>query len=246
MVRLPLFRTTSLTTTILYYLAGVGLIMAIHRGAWQFLPWAIAIHITTISLFSAVTHRYFCHRAYDAHPFVMWLLSIVPVLYSYATPIQWAAMHTAHHAYADTERDPHGKGWIGLFHAAYKTPPMKFAAATKWFRDIKHQFIYDNALVLVTLYHATLLVISIDAFLWLGLTPMFTLSLCNGLHRVFSHTKQGCVTNRWYLEFIAPMGGEWIHDEHHTSAKKIKFSNHWYEFDTGSVFVKLLSKKVTV
>lgn len=240
------FRTNNYTATALYYLGGVGFAVALSRGAWNFLPWAILLHVVVVSLFSAVTHRYFCHRAYEANPFLMWLLSIIPVLYSYSTPIQWAVMHTAHHAYADTDRDPHGRGWAGLFTAAYKTPPLKFAVATKWFLDRKHQFVYDYAVVLIVLYQSTLLAISLDAFLWLGLTPMFTLSLCNGLHRVFSHTTKGVVTNRWYLEFIAPMGGEWIHDEHHVNAKKPVFSNKWYEVDTGGFFVRLFKKTASL
>ena len=233
-------RTTNLTATACYYLSGIGFGFALFRGDWGLLPWSIVTHVAVISLFSAVTHRYFCHRAYEANSSLMWFLSIIPVAYSYSTPIQWATMHSAHHAYADSDRDPHGRGWAGLFTAAYKTPPLKFAVMTKWFLDKKHQFVYDYALLFIAAYQASLLLISVDVFLWLGLTPMFTLSLCNGLHRVFSHTKSGVVTNRWYLEFVAPMGGEWIHKEHHDKAKKPIFANRWYEIDTGSVFVRML------
>jgi stearoyl-CoA desaturase (delta-9 desaturase) len=200
------------------------------------------VHVVVISLFSAVTHRYFCHKAFDANPFVMWLLATVPVAYGYSTPIQWASMHSAHHAYADTDRDPHIKGWAGLFTAAYRTPPAKFVLASKWFRDRKHQWVYDNALILIAGFQLSWLAVSVDAFLWLGLVPIFTLNFCNGLHRVLSHDGN-TVKNRWYLEYAFPMGGEWIHDEHHDNARKIKFSNHWYELDTGSFFVKLLQKR---
>ena len=237
-------RTTNLTATACYYLAGMGFAGALARGAWEFAPLAVLLHVIVISVFSAVTHRYFCHKSYEANPIVMWLLSVLPVVYSYSTPIQWAAMHSAHHAYADTDKDPHGTGWAGLFTAAYKTPSARFAVATKWFLNRKHQFVYDNALLFIAVYQSSLLLISVDAFLWLGLTPMFTLSLCNALHRVFSHTTDGIVTNRWYLEFIAPMGGEWIHDEHHVNARKPLFANKWYELDTGGLVVRLLRKQV--
>lgn len=235
-------RITNLTATALYYIGAIGFVFALAGKNWHFLPWAIAVHVLTISLFSAVTHRYFCHKAYEANRFVMWALSSIPVLYGYSTPIQWAVMHSAHHAYADTPKDPHGKGWAGLFTAAYKTPPQKFAVMTKWFLDKKHQFLYDHALLFTLAYQTSLLMISVDVFLWIGLTPMFTLGLCNGLHRVFSHTKNNTVTNRWYLEFIAPMGGEWIHDGHHMKATKAIFANRWFEVDTGGWLVRLLGR----
>jgi fatty-acid desaturase len=78
--------------------------------------------------------------------------------------------------------------------------------------------------------------------LWVGLVPMFTLIFSAGLHRTFSHAKTG-IRNLWFLEYIVPMGGEWLHDEHHNSAKNPIFSNRWYEIDTGSVFVWLLKNR---
>jgi fatty-acid desaturase len=74
------------------------------------------------------------------------------------------------------------------------------------------------------------------------MVPLFTLHFCGGLHRVLSH-KSGRAQNRWYLEYICPVGGEWIHAEHHDDARKATFSNHWYELDTGGFFVKLFSTK---
>lgn len=237
------FKVTNRTSAVMYYVSAVGFVFALLGDSWRLLPWAILLHVAVVSLFSAVTHRYFCHRSYEANPFLMWVLSIVPVLYNFSTPIQWAAMHAAHHAYADTDKDPHGKGWTGLFTAGYKAPPAKFAVMTKWFLDPKHKFVYENAVLITAAYQIALLFVSFDAFLWLGLTPIFTVTFCSGLHRVFSHTKDGVVTNRWYLEFVAPVGGEWIHDEHHANAKKAVFSNKWYELDTGGLFVKLLQKR---
>lgn len=232
-------RMNNRRTTALYYIGFVGTICAFASFDYAGAGIALLVHVTVISLFSAVVHRYFCHRAYKANPTLMWVLSFVPVAYAYATPAGWASLHSAHHAFADTDKDTHLKGWKGLFTANYRMPPLKFLTAGRWFHSPRHTFLHNNALGVAVVWYAFLLLISVDALLWVGMVPLFTLHFCNGLHRVFSH-KGTRAHNRWYLEYICPMGGEWIHDEHHDVATKPTFSNRWYELDTGAWFVRAL------
>lgn len=127
-------------TTALYYVGAVGTLVAVYEASVSALTLSLCVHILVISLFSAVVHRYFCHRAYEANPTLMWLLAFIPVAYGYSTPSGWAALHSAHHAYADTDKDTHLKGWAGLFTANYRMPPLKFALAGKWFHGDRHSF----------------------------------------------------------------------------------------------------------
>jgi len=235
-------RMTNARTTALYYIGFVGSLGAVASFSYAGFALALFVHVLVISLFSAVVHRYFCHRAYEANPTVMWLAAFLPVAYAYSSPAGWSALHSAHHAFADTDKDPHLKGWSGLFTANYRMPPLKFSLAGKWFHGPRHSFLHNNALGVALVWHLLLLAISVDAFLWVGMVPLFTLHFCGGLHRVLSH-KSGQAQNRWYLEYICPVGGEWIHAEHHDDARKPVFSNHWYELDTGGLLVKLFSKK---
>lgn len=230
-------------TTSLYYIGMLFTIVAFTNFSLYWFLAALVVHFVVISLFSAVTHRYFCHRSYDANPFTAYILGVVPVLYGYSTPAGWASLHAAHHAYADTDKDTHLKGWKGLFTANYRMPPLKFATNAKWFYDKKHEILHRYAMLFVISYFVILGLISFNALLWLGAVPLFTLHFGNGLHRVFSH-KGDKAQNRWYLEYIVPMGGEWIHDEHHINARKSIFKNKWYELDTGSFIVKLLKKYI--
>ena len=239
MVRQSVFAMSKNSANAFYLLGAAALVVGIMRGSHELAFASLFVHVTAISLFSAVVHRYFCHRAFESNQKLMWALSVVPTLYNYATPLQWAVMHSAHHAYADTDKDPHLKGWLGIFTATYRVPPVRHVVATKWFRGPRHEFLmnYSNALILG--WNLLLATVSFDAMLWVGLVPIFTLSAANGLHRALSHSGDQA-QNRWYLEFLVPMGGEWIHDEHHAAAKKPIFSNHWYELDTGGLLVKLL------
>jgi fatty-acid desaturase len=148
-------------------------------------------------------------------------------------------MHTAHHAFADTPKDPHVNGWKGLFTASYRTPPRAFLTNSRWFVDGKHKLLHRYGLLWMLIWQVALLLISVDVFLWAGVVPLFTLKFGDGLHRMLSH-KGSKAQNRWYLEYVWPMGGEWIHDEHHDNAAKPLFANRWYEMDTGSLFIRVL------
>lgn len=229
-------------TTALYYIGAVGAVFAMQNASAGWLTVAVMVHVLVISLFSAITHRYFCHQGYQANPTVMWLLSFIPVAYGYSTPAGWSALHAAHHAFADTDKDTHLKGWAGLLTANYRMPPLKFALTGRWFHGRGHSFLHNNAMGVVIVWNLLLALVSVDALLWIGLVPIFTLHFFNGLHRVFSH--QGLIAkNRWYLEYLFPMGGEWIHDEHHVNPRKSIFRNRWYELDTGALFVKILARQ---
>ena len=232
-------RMNNKRTTSLYYVGAIGSVFAFSQFDSDFFIASIAVHIFVSSRFSAVVHRYFCHKAYEANQTLMWILPFIPVAYAYATPAGWASLHSAHHAFADTDKDTHLKGWKGLFTANYRMPPLKFLVAGRWFHGKRHTFLHNNALGVAIVWQIILALVSVKAFLWIGMVPLFTLHFCNGLHRVFSHRGTEA-HNRWYLEYIFPMGGEWIHDEHHDIATKPIFANRWYELDTGGWAVRLL------
>jgi len=234
-------------TTAVYYIGMVGFLYALFNWSWAWFGIAMLVHVVVISLFSGVIHRYFCHRAYKANPTLMWLLSIITTSYAYATPIGWASLHSAHHAWADTEKDSHIKGWTAVLTAAYRIPPLKFALTAKWFRDSRHELLHKNAVLLVLASFVFWYALGTQYLVWVYLVPLFTLHFYNGLHKIFSHniTGQPGATNRWWLEYILPMGGEWIHKEHHQDASKARFQNRWFELDTGWWVVKLVAEPNT-
>lgn len=234
-----MFEITNRKVNAIYYLSAIGFLFALPTASDVRVVGALVVHIVVISIFSGVTHRFFCHKSYATNKHLAWALSAVPVAYGYASPLAWSLMHASHHAFADTPKDPHINGWRGLFTASYKVPPRSFLSNSRWFVDPKHKFLHKYALLWLLCWQAVLLSISTDVFLWAGVVPLFTLKLGDGLHRVFSH-KQSKAQNHWYLEYICPMGGEWIHDEHHSNASKPIFANRWYEIDTGSLFVRAL------
>lgn len=235
------FSMTNRRKNALYAVSLVGLVVALLRWDSTLALAALAIHIAVVSIFSAVAHRYFCHRAYEADPTLAFLLSIVPVAYGYATPIAWAALHSAHHAYADTDKDPHVRGWRAILTASYRSPPARSLLAARWFCDTRHEILHRYALGVVVAWLAVLSIAGLDALLWFGLVPIATLNILDGVHRALSHSG-GRARNRWYLEYFLPMGGEWVHERHHDAVREAKFSRRWFEIDSGSAVAWLLAR----
>lgn len=228
-------------TNIAYYAGAGGMLYALFNWDWLLFLVALAIHIVLISVFSAVTHRYFSHKAFSANTNVMWTLAAITVCYSYASPINWAYLHSAHHRHADTDKDSHIKGLKGILSASYRLPDKKFLVTSRWFNDKKHLFLHNNAAVFVLMFGAVSALISLDFFVWGYLLPVFFLHFGQGFHKTFSHNGNGA-TSHWWMEYVIPMGGEWIHRRHHELPADAKFGTKWYEFDPGWLVVKLLQR----
>lgn len=199
------------------------------------------MHVIVITVFSAVTHRYFCHRAYRADPLLMWMLSWIPVVYTYSSPVAWTRLHTAHHAHADTDLDSHVKGWFGLLTTYYRIPSIKYAVAGRWFYDRRHDWLHAHSFLLPLLAIIILASTSMQALIYCYLIPVFTLHFVGNLHNIFSHSTTGAL-DRWYMEYLLPLGGEWIHAPHHDHAGQARFAQHWYHLDTGWWLSRLLVK----
>lgn len=87
---------------------------------WQYLGSVILYYAIVLWGLSAVYHRWYCHGAYDAPD---WFVNIGAALFmsvGVGTPRSWSAIHTAHHIYSDTDKDPHSprhKPWRTFLHA---------------------------------------------------------------------------------------------------------------------------------
>lgn len=87
---------------------------------WQWTGSVAMYYMAVMWGLSAVYHRWYCHSAYDAPD---WFINIGAALFmstGVGTPRSWSAIHTGHHVYSDTNKDPHSprhKPWRTFFHA---------------------------------------------------------------------------------------------------------------------------------
>ena len=65
------------------------------------------MYVITALGVEAGLHRYFTHRSFDASEPVKVFLGVAGSMAAQGPVIFWVANHRLHHAFADTDRDPH-------------------------------------------------------------------------------------------------------------------------------------------
>jgi stearoyl-CoA desaturase (delta-9 desaturase) len=170
---------------------------------------------------------------------------------------QWAAIHRKHHAKCETVDDPHSPQILGietvlsrgaeLYRAEAKNQETidKFGHGTPddWIeKNLYSRFQWQGvALMLiidVILFGALGLSVWAVQMLWI---PITAAGIINGIGHYWGYRNYDCVdasTN--VFPFGILIGGEELHNNHHTYATSAKLSNKWYELDIGWGYIRIL------
>ena len=227
------------------------------------LPWwgivAVALGLTHVTI-AAVTiylHRHQAHRALELHAlpshfFRFWLWLTTGMITK-----EWAAVHRKHHARCETRDDPHSPQIFGikkvLFNGAglYRIACRQREDIAKYGHgtpdDWLERQIYDrhNSWGI-----ALMLVLDMLLFGWGGLAiwavqmiwiPLFAAGVINGIGHYWGYRNfesEDASTN--ILPWGLLIGGEELHNNHHTFGASAKLSYHWFEFDIGWMYIRML------
>ena len=234
------------------------------HGLWNLSWWQIVLYtlVTTHITIASVTiflHRAQAHRAMDlqpipAHFFRFWLWIGTGMVTK-----EWVAIHRKHHAKCETEDDPHSpqtRGietvfWKGaeLYRAEAKNQETitKFGLGTPddWMeRNVYSRFQWQG--VGLMLIMDVLLFGAIGATVWavqMLWIPVSAAGVINGIghywgYRNFEAPDASTNISPWGIL----IGGEELHNNHHTYPTAAKFSVKKYEFDIGWVYISLMSR----
>ena len=213
----------------------------------------------TIACVTLYLHRSQTHKAVQFHPAVNHFMRFWLWLTTGMVTKQWVAIHRRHHQKSDQEGDPHSpqlygiktvlfKGWK-LYHEASKDTAMVDSLS----KDCPNDWIERN------LYSAhsrsgILLMLVIDCLLfgpW-GLLvwgiqmiwiPFWAAGVINGLAHWWGYRNTDTQdTSRNLIPIGIIIGGEELHNNHHADGAKAKFSQKWYEFDIGWMYICILQR----
>ncbi|MEO9386639.1 DesA family fatty acid desaturase [Chromobacterium phragmitis] len=227
------------------------------------LPWwgnivaaLILTHITIASV-TIFLHRHQAHRALDLHAipshfFRFWLWLTTGMVTK-----QWAAIHRKHHARCETQEDPHSPQVLGikkvlwegaeLYRAASKDQSImdKFGHGTPddWLERNVYSKHNAKGIVLMLLIDLALfgpIGLSIWAvqMIWI---PFWAAGVINGLGHYWGYRNfenEDASTN--LVPWGILVGGEELHNNHHTFGTSAKLSYKWYEFDIGWMYIRML------
>lgn len=224
---------------------------------WQVLLFTLAMTHVTIASVTIFLHRHQAHRALELHPAVAHFFRFWLWLTTGMVTRAWAAIHRKHHAKCEQSQDPHSPQVYGirkvllqgaeLYRAEARNPDTlaRYGHGTPddWLE--RHVYARHSALGV-----SLMLVLDLALFGVLGLAvwavqmawiPFWAAGVVNGLGHF-----------RGYRNFEAPdastnlsplgllIGGEELHNNHHTYPTSAKFSVKAYEFDIGWFYIRAL------
>lgn len=225
---------------------------------WGYVIAGIILTQITIASVTLYLHRYQTHRALTLHPIISHFFRLWLWLTTGMVTADWVAIHRKHHATTDVEGDPHSPVVLGikkvfwegaeLYRTARKDKEMvaKYSHGTP--KDWVEKNIYSRhstkgilIMFLMDLFFFGIPGITIWAIqmMWI---PVFAAGVVNGIGHYWGYRNFECkdaATN--IIPWGFWIGGEELHNNHHTFASSAKFSVKWWEFDIGWMYIRILS-----
>ena len=197
------------------------------------------IYLMLAVTISAGYHRLFTHTSYKCNKIWHWVYGVLGSASLSSSPIHWATVHTGHHRYSDTELDPYYTNWRYFFRFRNRTNLSIPKHCRRLFKDPMHVFFVNHSL-------SVFLTIAIIAglmgplyFLFLFALPVSLHLISAAIHTIFAHNKAGA-QNYWFMEFIVPVGGDWIHKLHHENPSLSYWAVDFKFIDLGGYFINLI------
>lgn len=226
---------------------------------WQVILYTLATTHITIAAVTIFLHRAQAHRALDLHAipshfFRFWLWIGTGMVTK-----EWVAIHRKHHAKCETVDDPHSPQTRGLDTVMWRGAELyraesknletmkKFGHGTPddWMeRNVYTRYGWQGVgLMLIlnlALFGALGAAVWAVQMLWI---PFWAAGVVNGVGHYWGYRNfeaQDASTNLSPWGLI--IGGEELHNNHHTYPTSAKFSVKPYEFDIGWAYISVMKK----
>jgi stearoyl-CoA desaturase (delta-9 desaturase) len=228
---------------------------ALAASWWQVLLVTLAMTHITIAAVTIFLHRAQAHRALELHAlpshfFRFWLWLTTGMVTK-----EWVAIHRKHHAKCETDEDPHSPQTRGIKKVLlegselYRAEAKNQETLEKYGRQTPDDWIERN---LYTRYSwegvGVMLIIDLWLFGAIGAAvwavqmmwiPINAAGIINGIghwwgYRNFEAPDASTNVSPWGVV----IGGEELHNNHHTYPTSAKFSVKPYEFDLGWGYIR--------
>ena len=222
---------------------------------WQVLLATLVMTHITIASVTIFLHRAQAHRALElhalpAHFFRLWLWLTTGMVTK-----EWVAIHRKHHAKCETEEDPHSPQTRGIRKVLLEGSELYRAEAKvqetldKYGHNTPDDWIERN---LYTRYSwqgvGVMLIINLALFGAIGAAvwavqmawiPITAAGVINGIGHWWGYRNfESPDASRNVLPWGIVIGGEELHNNHHTYPTSAKLSVKPYEFDIGWAYIR--------
>ena len=212
-------------------------------------------------------HRYAAHAQYELSPVmekVFFILSWVFMGSNYLSPYGYGVMHRQHHAWPDTEKDPHSPQYDkNIFAMMWRTKSIysdlsnkRVEVEERFTKGVPEWWAFDNfarswpsrlfwGAIYVGFYWY--FVPSDMLWLWALLPVQFLMSPVHGAiinwgAHVWGYTNfKVSDTSKNLLPFDFLMWGESYHNNHHKNSSSANFGVKWHEVDITFLIIRVLN-----
>jgi stearoyl-CoA desaturase (delta-9 desaturase) len=224
---------------------------------WGYVVVTLAFTHVTIAAVTIFLHRHQAHRALDLHPVVSHFFRLWLWLTTGMVTKEWAAIHRKHHATSDKPGDPHSPVVYGikkvllegseLYRAEAKNRETldKYGHGTPddWIERKLYTGQHGKGILLMLLINVVLfgpigITIWAIQMIWI---PIFAAGIINGIGHWWGYRNYEVAdTSTNIVPWGILIGGEELHNNHHTFGSSAKLSSKWWEFDIGWFYIRTL------
>jgi len=229
----------------------------LHFSGWQVFAVTMVLTHITIASVTIYLHRHSAHRALDLHPIPAHFFRFWLWLTTAQVTKEWTSIHRKHHAKCEQADDPHSPHIHGiktvLLSGAelYRKEAENLETLERFGHGTPNDWIERNLYTPHSVWGVSLmLIIDLALFGALGLTvwavqmmwiPVTAAGIINGAahywgYRNFEAPDASTNISPWGII----IGGEELHNNHHTYPTSAKLSVKPYEFDLGWLYIRVL------
>lgn len=236
-------------------LALVGLPMYTHKAFMVFL----VLYVLTMFGLTFGFHRYFSHRSFKMPRVLEYFVAFLGALAIQGGVFRWVAQHRMHHAFTETDKDPHSAakgfwfshmGWLFLIKNEFVSQEKLAPFARDIARDPVLMFMSTFSFITITqaaLFLVLWLSMGIEVAMWgvfvrilATYTVIWSINSIGHKYGYRRYQTEDFSTNNWLLGLVS--FGDGFHNNHHAFANCAFHGHKWWEIDINGMFIRLLEK----
>jgi stearoyl-CoA desaturase (delta-9 desaturase) len=226
-------------------------------NGWEIVAFTLVTTHITIAAVTIFLHRAQAHRALDLHAIPSHFFRFWLWLGTGMVTKEFVAIHRKHHAKVETDEDPHSPQTRGLkklllegvelyrAESRNKETMVKYGHGTPddWIeRNLYTRFSWQGVGVMLVI--DLFLFGAIGATVWavqMAWIPFWATGVINGVGHYWGYRNfESADASRNVTLWGIVIGGEELHNNHHTYPTSAKFSVKPYEFDIGWAYIRAM------
>jgi len=202
-------------------------------------------------------HRLLTHRSFSVPKWLEYALTVIGTMSIQDSPDKWVATHRIHHAFTETEKDPHstrpGFWWAQIGWIVWGTAQDHDASTLKRYVP---DLLKDKGQVLISRFYYVPIIVSAAVLFLVGGWSMViwgvfgrvvlgwhTTWFVNSLSHLYGsqpHKTGDDSTNNWFVAMLT--FGEGWHNNHHMVPTSARHGLKWYQFDMNWIAIRIFEK----